>query len=234
MKVVHRDASQSHRSHVPCHPSIATSLLLQPAPPPHHIQLKSLQMLICFCGPSYSPRKSPRVAHINNAHGMPPVITHRIPVIILHMVSLQQQHNNIRERTIICARESRYDAPTIDMEHICRTHTWQYNMHRWRKFGWGLQHPRSYCSSTKDATTSELLLWDFRMGEIAVSCSIFAITECVLHRWSRGWGEVNCNTMQQATTRSKLRGVLAEMVQIMCGHVCFAGEDWWDMKYTQQ
>lgn len=116
-----------------------------------------------------------------------------------------------------------------------RAHTWQYNMHRWRKFGWGLQHPRSYCSSTKDATTSELLLWDFRMGEIAVSCSIFAITcKCVLHRWSRGWGEVNCNMMQQATTRSKLWGVLAEMVHIMCGHVCFAGEDWWDMKSTQQ
>jgi len=115
-----------------------------------------------------------------------------------------------------------------------RAHTWQYNMHRWRKFGWGLQHPRSYCSSTKDATTSELLLWDFRMGEIAVSCSIFAITcKCVLHRWSRGWGEVNCNMMQQATTRSKLWGVLAEMVHIMWACLFC----WWrlgDMKSTQQ
>ena len=119
MKVVHRTRVNRHRSHVQCHPSIATSLLLQPAPPPHHIQLKSSKLLIFFSGPSYSPRKSPRVAHKYNAHGMPPVITHQIPVIILHMVSLQQQHNNIRERTIICARESRCDAPTIDLEHIC-------------------------------------------------------------------------------------------------------------------
>ena len=79
-----------------------------------------------------------------------------------------------------------------------------------------------------------LLLWDFCMGEIAVSCSVFAITcKCVLHRWSWGWGEVNCNMMQQATTRSKLRGVLAEMVHIMWACLFC----WWrlgDMKSTQQ
>ena len=52
------------RSHIPCHPPSYTSPLLQPAPPPHHIQLKSLKMLICFCGPSYSLRKLPRVVHL--------------------------------------------------------------------------------------------------------------------------------------------------------------------------
>ena len=103
------------------------------------------------------------------------------------------------------------------------------------KFGWAL------CSilgriATKDATISdEYDCFGISLGEISVSCSIFAITcKCVLHRWSRGWGEVNCNMMQQATTRSKLWGVLAEMVHIMCGYVCFAVEDWWDMKSTQQ
>ena len=51
------------------------------------------------------------------------------------------------------------------------------------------------------------------MGEIAVfSCSIFAMY--VLHRWSRGLGggELQCDA--QATTRSKLRGVLAERVHV--------------------
>ena len=48
-----------------------------------------------------------------------------------------------------------------------------------------------------------------------------------------GGGELEYEA-QQATTRSKLGGVPAEMVHIMCGHVCFAGEDWWDMKSTQR
>ena len=70
MKVVHRDASQSP-SLTYSVPSLHryTSPLLQPAPPPPHIRLKSLKMLICFCGPSYSLRKLPRVVPLRkNCH----------------------------------------------------------------------------------------------------------------------------------------------------------------------
>ena len=65
MKVVHRDASQSPPLTYSV-PSLHryTSPLLQPAPPPHHIWLKSLEMFVCFCGPSYSLRKLQRVVHL--------------------------------------------------------------------------------------------------------------------------------------------------------------------------
>jgi hypothetical protein len=55
------------------------------------------------------------------------------------------------------------------------------------------------------------------MGEIiaVLSCSVFAITcKCVLHGWSRGLGGCELQCDAQATTRSKLRGVLAERVHV--------------------
>ena len=86
-----------------------TSPLLQPAPPPKHMQLMSLKMLICFCGPSYSPRKSPRVVHIIPA----PSIHRTVP-----LPSRYQQFSSTwrlcNNNTMICARETRYDAPTIE------------------------------------------------------------------------------------------------------------------------
>jgi hypothetical protein len=147
MKVVHRGACPSPS--LPCSvPPLHcyTSPLLQPAPPPQHMQLMSLKLLIYFCGPSYSLRKSPRVVQ-HMLHTRITYITHHFPiqqVILLHMASLQQHHNNVHEK-----KQEMMLLPSIRStlrRHILSTSE--------AKIWLGImQQPRSYC--TKDATTSD-------------------------------------------------------------------------------
>ena len=156
MKVVPRGACPSPS--LPCSvPSLRryASLLLQPASPPYHMQRKSLKLLVYFCVPSYSLRKSPHMVRITYITG---TASHQIPVILLHMVSLQQQQNN-------CARESRYNAPTIDMEHICEDTYMAIQYASVAKRMGIMQHPRSYCNKRCN-NIRWILLLGMSMGEI--------------------------------------------------------------------
>ena len=100
------------------------------------------------------------------------------------MASLQQHHNNMRERNKIWCSYNRIwstSARTI----------WQCTMHQWRTFGWGLCNNLGHIA-TKDATISdENYYFGISMEEITTASCCFAITcKYVLHDDQEGWEEV--------------------------------------------